>query len=356
MSAAEPLLGVEGMTCAYGGIIAVRELSFHVGEGEVIALLGANGAGKSTTLRAISGMRRAQAGAITFCGQRIERWSSDRIARLGMALVPEGRRLFTELSVEENLRMGGIAIDRAAVDARVAEACEVFPILASRRHQRAGTLSGGEQQQLAIARALISQPKLLIIDEMSLGLSPLVVAELYRTVREINKTGTAVLIVEQQVALALKVAQRVYLMERGQVEQEGPAKKFRDLSHVTGAYLGGGGASEGRVAVDDAKLRATEVVKLPLRPGQARALQRLASSRGEDVGEIVAKAIDTYLKTAQPVAKNGARTSPSAPRGAARARRVAAGSGSATPRRAKARSSEPPSPPSPARSRRRRPG
>jgi branched-chain amino acid transport system ATP-binding protein len=289
-----PLLQVRGMTCAYGGITAVRDFSIEVGEGEIIALLGPNGAGKSTALRAISGMRRAQQGDITFAGQRIERWPSDRIARLGLALVPEGRRLFSELTVEENLRMGGIAFDSAVVEQRIAEICKTFPILDSRRAQRAGTLSGGEQQQLAIGRALVSNPKLLIIDEMSLGLSPLIVSQLYSKVREINEAGTAVLLVEQQVALALTVARRIYLMERGQVKEEGPASQFADASSVSGAYLGEAPA-DGATPAGEAITRVTELVYLPLVPGQARALQRLAQERGEKVGDVVADAVRSYL-------------------------------------------------------------
>ncbi|MFY9615765.1 MAG: ABC transporter ATP-binding protein [Candidatus Dormiibacterota bacterium] len=314
MSVAEPLLQVEAMTCSYGSIVAVRDLSFRLDQGEIVALLGPNGAGKSTALRAISGMRRAQKGSITFDGSRIERWSSDRIARAGMALVPEGRRLFTELSVEENLRMGGWNQPRPALDERINEMRGIFPILQTRAHQRAGTLSGGEQQQLAIARALVSRPKALLIDEMSLGLSPLVVADLYRTVRAINEAGTAVLLVEQQVALARTVAQRIYLVERGQVKDEGPAAKFRDVGSVTGSYLGevGAASATAQETAGIATERPVEVVRLPLRRGQARALQVMAQKASLQVGDVVAEAIETLLT--EPPATNGSKPTPRAAR------------------------------------------
>jgi branched-chain amino acid transport system ATP-binding protein len=309
----EPLLTVAGITCAYGGIVAVRDLSFEVGEAEIVALLGPNGAGKSTALRAISGMRRADRGQITFAGQRIERWPSDRIARAGIALVPEGRRLFTELSVEDNLRMGGIAVEGPDLDARIAEVCQTFPILAARRGQRAGTLSGGEQQQLAIARALVSRPRLLIIDEMSLGLSPMVVAQLYRTVREINQAGTAILLVEQQVALVVTIAERVYVMERGQVKEEGPAQSFRDAAKVTGSYLGDAPGDGGAAALNSEE-RVVELLYLPLKPGQARALQQLANDSGKSVAEVVADAVESYLQTSRPGPKPARSSAPRSPR------------------------------------------
>jgi branched-chain amino acid transport system ATP-binding protein len=291
--AGAPLLSVEGLTCAYGGIVAVRGLSLTVDEGEIVALLGPNGAGKSTALRAISGMRRARQAKVSFCGRRVDGWSCDRIARAGLSLVPEGRGLFTELSVDENLRMGGWAVEAGVLDERIAEVCAVFPILGERRHQRAGTLSGGEQQQLAIARSLLSRPRLLIIDEMSLGLAPIVVANLYRTVKEINARGTAVLIVEQQVALALKIADRAYFVERGQVTMSGPAERFRDRATVTRAYLGAEDANGG--APVEQQPAVVERVNVPLRAGQARALQRVAAARNCSVGDVVAEAIEGYL-------------------------------------------------------------
>jgi branched-chain amino acid transport system ATP-binding protein len=365
------LLSVDGMTCAYGSIIAVRDLSFSVGEGEIVALLGPNGAGKSTALRALSGMRRAHKGNVVFAGKRVERWPSDRIARLGMSLVPEGRRLFTELTVEENLRMGGFAVAQGELDGRIAEMCSVFPILASRRGQRAGTLSGGEQQQLAIARAMVAKPRLLIIDEMSLGLSPLVVTDLYRTVRAINMTGTSVLLVEQQVNLALTVADRIYLIERGQVKDEGPASKFRDVASVAGAYMGTEDLEAPAAAPANGIKPSIELVKLPLRPGQARALQRVAKSRGSDVGAVVVSAIEVYLESLPKDAVG--KPAGAAAEGAVRASRaalvlkgIAAKPGepvapatpekAAKPAPARSRSSAPPSPPSPKRAPRSRPG
>ena len=287
------LLSVEDLRVSYGKIAAVRGLSLQVAEGEVVALLGPNGAGKSTALRAISGMRPAERGRVTFKGRRVERWSSDRLARHGLALVPEGRGLFGELSVEENLRMGGYVVDPVTVRRRVDEVCATFPILGERLGQRAATLSGGEQQQLAIARALISAPTLLILDEMSLGLAPLVVAELYRKVQEINRAGTAVLLVEQQVALALRIAHRAYFLERGEVVLEGPVDRFAEGAAVARTYLGGDVATEG--CADDDERPAMERISVPLRGRQTRALQRIARERGLNVGAVVADAIDAYI-------------------------------------------------------------
>ena len=288
-----PLLGVEDLGYSYGAVAAVRRLSLTVNEGEIVALLGPNGAGKSTALRAISGMRRASSGRVTFAGQRVERWSSDRIARLGMALVPEGRGIFPELTVDENLRMGGYTVEAGVLPERIAEVGGVFPILAERSGQPAGTLSGGEQQQLAIARALLARPRLLVLDEMSLGLAPLVVADLYQTVRAINRSGTAVLLVEQQVALALEVADRVYFIERGEVTMNGPAERFRSAGTVTRAYLGDSAGEASSGGDDDEPT--LERVNVPLRSRHTRALQRLAQERGVSVGEVVAGAIEKYL-------------------------------------------------------------
>ena len=286
------LLCVEDLHVAYGKIAAVRGLSLEVGEGEIVALLGPNGAGKSTALRAICGMRRCDRGRVSFRDRRVERWSSDRLARLGMALVPEGRGLFPELTVEENLRMGGYNVEPATLRRRVDEVCATFPILAQRRSQRAGTLSGGEQQQLAIARALVSQPTLLVIDEMSLGLAPLVVADLYQKVQDINRQGTAVLLVEQQVALALKIADRAYFLERGEVVMAGEAARFAGDS-VARTYMGGG-ETAGVGPVEEERA-AMERLVVPLRAAQTRALQRMARERDTNVGTVVAEAIDVYL-------------------------------------------------------------
>jgi len=286
------LLSVEGLQYLYGSVPAVRHVSLEVGEGEIVALLGPNGAGKSTALRAISGMRRPSAGRITFAGHRVERWSSDRIARLGMALVPEGRGLFPELTVDENLRMGGYALDANEVDAHVDRVCENFPILAARRDQTAATLSGGEQQQLAIARGLVSSPRLLLLDEMSLGLAPLVVAQLYESVRAINRAGTAVLLVEQQVALALEVAHRAYFLERGEITMSGACDEFRNTAVVARSYLG---SSEVPESLRVTEPTGTERINVNLRSRQTRALQELARRRGVSVGDVVADAIELYL-------------------------------------------------------------
>jgi branched-chain amino acid transport system ATP-binding protein len=285
------LLSVDDLYVSYGKITAVRGLSLTVGEGEIVALLGPNGAGKSTALRAISGMQPAASGRVTFCGRRCDRWSSDRIARLGLSLVPEGRGLFGELTVEENLRMGAFQAEGAEVRHRIDEVCGTFPVLGQRLHQRAGTLSGGEQQQLAIARALVSAPRLLVIDEMSLGLAPLVVTELYRRVEAINGAGTSILLVEQQVALALTIASRVYFLERGAVVMEGPASQFAGATAAR-TYLGEATTSADGGHADRASM---ELVMVPLRGVQTRALQRLAAERGTNVGAVVADAIEAYL-------------------------------------------------------------
>jgi len=285
------LLSVDDLYVSYGKITAVRGLSLTVGEGEIVALLGPNGAGKSTALRAISGMQPPGSGRVTLCGRRVDRWSSDRIARLGLSLVPEGRGLFSELTVEENLRMGAFQADGPQVRQRVDEVCQTFPVLGERLRQRAGTLSGGEQQQLAIARAMVSAPRLLVIDEMSLGLAPLVVAELYRKVEEINRAGTSILLVEQQVALALTIAKRAYFLERGAVIMEGAADQFAGATAAR-TYLGEATTSADGGGSDRASM---ELVMVPLRGVQTRALQRLAAQRGTSVGTVVADAIEAYL-------------------------------------------------------------
>lgn len=286
------LLTVRDLWVAYGKIAAVRGVDLEVDEGEIVALLGPNGAGKSSVLRAISGMRPPVQGEVVFVGRRVSGWASDRIARLGMSLVPEGRGLFSDLTVEENLRMGGFFADPAVVRQRIDHVCAIFPVLGRRLEQRAGTLSGGEQQQLAIARALVSQPRLLVLDEMSLGLAPLVVADLYRTIAEINRQGTSVLLVEQQVALALRVAHRAYFMERGEIVLAGTAAEVaeRQLAHT---YFGGTGSAPTAAASEEAT--ALELVRVPLRSTQTRALQRLAAQRGRSVGEVVAEAVTSYL-------------------------------------------------------------
>ena len=235
----EPLLELEDVTARYGPVTALHGLSLHVDEGEAVAVLGANGAGKTTTLRAVSGTVR-RAGRITFAGRSIARSSPEATARAGIAHVPEGRGTLTDLTVGENLRLGAYTRrERASVREDEQRVLSYFPRLAERRQQRAGTLSGGEQQMLALARALMLRPRLLLLDEPSLGLAPLVVAEIFRIVRELNeREGLAVLVVEQNAALALDVSARAYVLEVGRVAVEGESTKLREDEAVRRSYLG----------------------------------------------------------------------------------------------------------------------
>jgi branched-chain amino acid transport system ATP-binding protein len=239
-AAAEPLLSIESLTVNYGAISAVRGVNLTVAPGEVVALLGANGAGKSTTLRTISGLIRPRSGAIHFAGERIDRLPPSRIVRIGVAHCPEGRRVFGSLTVAENLRLGAATrSDQASVADDRERLYDLFPILRERMHQSAGTLSGGEQQMLALARALMAKPKLLLLDEPSLGLAPIVVQSIFRTLAELKATGVAMLLVEQSISLALGVADRAYVLRTGEVSLSGSAEALRaDYEKVAAAYLG----------------------------------------------------------------------------------------------------------------------
>jgi branched-chain amino acid transport system ATP-binding protein len=236
---AEPLLQLEDVTARYGPVTALHGVSLTVGEGEAVAVLGANGAGKTTTLRAISGTVR-RGGGITFEGKSIARRSPEAVARAGIAHVPEGRGTLTELTVRENLRLGAYTRrDRKAVAGDEERVLGYFPRLGERREQRAGTLSGGEQQMLALARALMLRPRLLLLDEPSLGLAPIVVAEIFRIVGELNeREGLAVLVVEQNAALALEATSRAYVLEVGKVAVEGESAGLRRDEAVRKSYLG----------------------------------------------------------------------------------------------------------------------
>jgi branched-chain amino acid transport system ATP-binding protein len=233
-------LTVESLRVGYGGVEALHGISLHVEAGEIVALLGANGAGKSTTLRTISGLLRPTSGAIHLGETALQGLPPHRIVELGVVQVPEGRRLFGTLTVRENLDMGaftrrdgeGIAETRRMVQ-------RLFPVLAQREKQLAGTLSGGEQQMLAIGRALMVAPRMLLLDEPSLGLSPLLVREIFRTLREINETGVTVLLVEQNARAALALAHRAYVLATGSVVLEGLASALREDPDVRKAYLGG---------------------------------------------------------------------------------------------------------------------
>jgi branched-chain amino acid transport system ATP-binding protein len=230
-----PLLELEDVSARYGPITALHGISLSVGEGEIVALLGANGAGKTTTLRAVSGMVR-RSGSITVGGRKLGRVAPEGVARAGIAHVPEGRGIFAELTVWENLRMGAYK-QRGRPDFRIV--LEYFPWLESRKSQQAGTLSGGEQQMLALARAFLQRPRLLMLDEPSLGLAPLVTREVFRVVTDLNqKEGLAVLVVEQNAAIALSAAQRAYVLETGRVAVSGTADDLKANEAVRTAYLG----------------------------------------------------------------------------------------------------------------------
>jgi branched-chain amino acid transport system ATP-binding protein len=233
------LLALEKIEVAYGGIRAVKGIDLAVERGETVCLIGANGAGKTTTLRAITGLVRAAAGRIRYDGEEIAKLRVHDIARRGLALVPEGRGVFPQLTIEENLAMGAYARnDRAAVRADVDRAYGLFPRLAERRRQTAGTLSGGEQQMLAIARALMSRPKLLLLDEPSMGLAPLMVEKIFEVIRAIAAEGVTLLLVEQNARLALESSHRGYVLEGGLVTLSGPAASLLTDPRVREAYLG----------------------------------------------------------------------------------------------------------------------
>jgi branched-chain amino acid transport system ATP-binding protein len=233
------LLELSGVEARYGPIKALHGVSLTVADGEIVALLGANGAGKTTTLRAVSGTVR-HSGEIVFDGKQIARGKPDAVARAGIAHVPEGRGLFTQFSVWENLRMGAyVRGERRTLRAEAARVFKYFPWLERRRDQQAGTLSGGEQQMLALARALVGRPRLLMLDEPSLGLAPTVVQELFRIVRELNADdGLTVLVVEQNANVALDAAARAYVLEVGQVAIEGDSAELRRHEGVRKSYLG----------------------------------------------------------------------------------------------------------------------
>jgi len=233
-----PLLELHGVAARYGPLQALHGIDLSVGEGEIVAVLGANGAGKTTTLRAISGTVRTS-GSIVFAGERLSR-RPEAVARAGIAHVPEGRGTFAQLSVQENLRLGAhVRHDRAAVKADYEQTLERFPVLAERGGQAAGTLSGGEQQQLALARALMQRPRLLLLDEPSLGLAPRVVADFFRVVGELNEQeGLSVLVVEQNANLALASSSRAYVLEVGRIAVAGRSAELRRHESVRRSYLG----------------------------------------------------------------------------------------------------------------------
>jgi branched-chain amino acid transport system ATP-binding protein len=235
----EALLDVKDIHVFYGNIEAVKGMSFHVNDGEIVSLIGANGAGKTTTLRTISGLLRPREGAIFYEGQRIDLVPAHEIVVLGVAQSPEGRRIFARMSVRENLDMGAfIHRDYARQREDMERMMELFPILKERERQAAGTLSGGEQQMLAMARALMARPKLLLLDEPSMGLAPLVVQTIFETIRDINAQGMTVLLVEQNAAQALSLAHRGYVIETGKIVLEDEAGALLENEQVRKVYLG----------------------------------------------------------------------------------------------------------------------
>jgi branched-chain amino acid transport system ATP-binding protein len=233
------MLEVTGLHVAYGGIQAVRSITFHVNEGETVALIGANGAGKTTTLKAISRMVNAVGGDVHFCGEKIIGISPHEIIRKGIALVPEGRGVFPRLSVLENLHMGAfVRDDKAEVAADIERMYEHFPRLKERADQLAGTLSGGEQQMLAIGRALMSRPKMLLLDEPSMGLAPIMVQKIFEVIRNVAAAGMTILLIEQNAKLALQSSQRAYVLESGEITLNGESTALLHDPKVKAAYLG----------------------------------------------------------------------------------------------------------------------
>ena len=234
------MLEVRGLTTAYGNIRAIREIDLAVPEGRIVCIIGANGAGKTTLLRTIAGLLRPAAGTITFLREEITALTPAQIVRRGIVLVPEGRAILSRMTVFENLEMGAYQRRDGRVREDIEATMERFPILKERRNLAGGSLSGGEQQMLAIARALLARPKLLLLDEPSLGLAPLVVSHIFRIIREINREGTTVLLVEQNVRQALKVSHCAYVLETGKIVHEGPSPELLNDPKIRESYLGGG--------------------------------------------------------------------------------------------------------------------
>lgn len=234
------MLELKNVNVFYGAIHALKNISFKIEEGEVVTLIGANGAGKSTTLKAISGMQKLKSGEMMLNGKSTSSLNAPDIVRLGISHVPEGRRVFSKMSVMENLEMGAYTRDnKHEVRGDYDKVFSLFPRLLERKEQMAGTLSGGEQQMLAIGRALMSKPKLLLLDEPSMGLAPIIVKEIFSIIRDINKEGTTILLVEQNAYMALNAADRAYIIKNGEIEMQGDAKQLLQDENVKKAYLGG---------------------------------------------------------------------------------------------------------------------
>ena len=234
-----PLLKVEDIHVYYGSIHAIKGISFEVNEGEIVTLIGANGAGKSTTLNTVSGLLKPRMGMISFKGESIVGIGANRIVGKGMALCPEGRRVFQQMTVRENLEMGGFSRPKEEIPASLEDVFQRFPRLKEREKQVAGTLSGGEQQMLAMGRALMSKPKLLMLDEPSMGLAPILVEQIFDIIKELHAAGTTILLVEQNAQMALSIADRAYVLGTGKITISGPAAEVLADDRVREAYLGG---------------------------------------------------------------------------------------------------------------------
>ena len=233
------MLDVKNINVYYGAIHAVKDISFHVDEGEIVTLIGANGAGKTTTLQTVSGLLHSRTGSIEFLGQPIQSVPAAKLVGRGLAQVPEGRRVFQHMTVEENLEMGGYTRPKSELDESMEVVYQRFPRLKERRRQVAGTLSGGEQQMLAMGRALMSNPKLLMLDEPSMGLAPILVEQIFEIIQRLHQKGTTILLVEQNAQMALSVADRGYVLETGRITLTGPGKELLADEAVKKAYLGG---------------------------------------------------------------------------------------------------------------------
>ena len=232
------ILSVQNINVYYGAIHAIRDVSLEVNEGEIVTLIGANGAGKSTTLQTISGLLRSKTGDVRFCGKSIAHLPPHKIVEQGIAQVPEGRRIFLQMTVQENLEMGAFT-RTGAIDQDLDRVYELFPRLLERKKQIAGTLSGGEQQMLAMGRALMSRPKLMMLDEPSMGLAPILVEQVFSIIRQLHESGTTILLVEQNAQMALSVANRAYVMETGMITLSGTGAELARSDQVKKAYLGG---------------------------------------------------------------------------------------------------------------------
>ena len=235
----EPILNVEDINVYYGSIHAVKGVSFQVNQGEIVTLIGANGAGKSTTLNTIAGLLHSKTGSITFMDEPLSKYPCHKIVSKGLAMVPEGRRVFLQMTVQENLEMGAFTQPNSGVDADLEKVFDQFPRLKERRKQIAGTLSGGEQQMLAMGRALMSHPSLLMLDEPSMGLAPILVEQIFDIIKDLHKAGTTILLVEQNAQAALSVADRGYVLETGRIVTSGTGHELLESPAIKKAYLGG---------------------------------------------------------------------------------------------------------------------